>query len=71
MFTEGQTVNITKINSASAFVSVDGEKAVVIDALRIDGDRQMVYVEYPNRPLRRQRNGSFTQKDQLWLSLSA
>ena len=71
MFTEGQIVNIIKTNSASAFVNADGEQAVIIDALRIDGDRQMVYVEYPNRPLRRQRNGSFTQKDQLWLSLNA
>ena len=68
MFAVNQKVKIDRIDSANAVVSTSGEEVVITDALKIDGDRQMVYVSFINRPMIKQRNGEFRPFAQLWLS---
>lgn len=69
MFTEGQEVYVNQTDSAHGIIEQDGERGVITHAGRIaDGREQLVYVEWVDRPMRHQRNGSYRPYSQMWLS---
>ena len=73
MFEVGQKVTVTQIDSSHGVIDAAGEEGVITFAGRTgDADiaGQMVYVEWVNRPMRHQKNGSFRPYAQMWLDES-
>ena len=68
MFTEDQEVHVKMLDSAHGIIEQDGERGVITHAGRVDDGQQLVYVEWVERPMRHQRNGSFRPYTQMWLS---
>ena len=68
MFQVNQEVMVNQIDSGNGVIDADGERGVITFVGRVDGDKVMVYVEWVDRPLRHQRNGSFRPCAQMWLT---
>ncbi len=68
MFEVGQETKVKQINSGNGVVDADGERGVITHVGRIEDGRALVYVEWVDRPLRHQANGSFRPFAQMWLA---
>lgn len=65
---EYQIGNIILVKQdTSASVTVGCEEAKITHVGRDDGDRVLCYIEWINRPLRHQKNGSFRPYTQVWV----
>tara|TARA_R100000329_G_scaffold127584_1_gene106283 strand:+ start:73 stop:282 length:210 start_codon:yes stop_codon:yes gene_type:complete len=68
MFEVNQEVKVNQIDSGNGVIDADGERGVITHVGAIDDGRALVYVEWVDRPLRHQANGSFRPFTQIWLA---
>ena len=68
MFEVNQEVKVNQIDSGNGVIDANGERGVITHVGTIEDGRAMVYVEWVDRPLRHQANGSFRPYTQIWLA---